>query len=138
RKFLLDGAHNVAGARALREAIENNFPDGNRTLILGILDDKDWQNICELLAPLAENILTVPVLSNRTADPKALAAVCHTANPSAKVSACQSVEEAFQKIPLNSLIIVAGSLYLVGEALELLGYFPSAQSERELNEWSAK
>jgi hypothetical protein len=35
-------------------------------------------------------------------------------------------------------VVVTGSLYLVGEALELLGCFPSAQSERELNEWSVK
>jgi dihydrofolate synthase/folylpolyglutamate synthase len=136
RKFLLDGAHNMAGANALREAVEKNFPGGGRTLILGILDDKDWRQICERLAPLAENILTVPVPSNRTANPEALAEACRTANPSAKVSACQSLEEAFQKIPLSCLVIVTGSLYLVGEALEQLEYFPQAKSERDLNEWS--
>ena len=138
RKFLLDGAHNVAGAKALREAIEKHFPAERRTLVLGILDDKDWRQICELLAPLAENILAVPVSSKRTANPNELAEVCRTANPSAKISVFGSLDEAFQKMPLSSLIVVAGSLYLVGEALELLGYFPPAESERELNEWSGK
>jgi dihydrofolate synthase/folylpolyglutamate synthase len=138
RKFLLDGAHNVAGARALREAMEKHFPAERRTLVLGILDDKDWRQICELLAPLAENILAVRVSSKRTANPNELAEVCRTANPSAKISVFGSLDDAFEKMPLSSLIVVAGSLYLVGEALELLGYFPPAESERELNEWSGK
>jgi dihydrofolate synthase/folylpolyglutamate synthase len=138
KRILLDGAHNVAGAKALREAIEKNFPAGDRTLILGILDDKDWRQICELLAPLAETILTVPVLSNRTANPNELAKACRIANPSARVSVCESLDDAFQKMPLNHLTVVAGSLYLAGEALERLGYFPPAQSERELNEWTVK
>jgi dihydrofolate synthase/folylpolyglutamate synthase len=138
RKFLLDGAHNVASTRALRETIEKSFPPGSRTLVLGILEDKDWRQICELLAPLAENILAVPVLSKRTANPNGLAKVCRAANPSAKVSVCRSLNEALEKLPLSSLIVVTGSLYLVGEALEWLGYFPPAESEWELNEWSAK
>jgi dihydrofolate synthase / folylpolyglutamate synthase len=138
RKFLLDGAHNIAGAKALRKAIEKNFAAGDRTLIVGILDDKDWRQICELLAPIAETILAVPVSSNRTANPNDLAGVCRAANPSARVSVCVSLDDAFQKMPLNSLIVVAGSLYLVGQGLELLGYFPPAESERELNEWSTE
>jgi dihydrofolate synthase/folylpolyglutamate synthase len=138
KRILLDGAHNVASAKALREAIETHFPSEGKTLVLGILDDKDWRQICEVLAPLAENIFVVPVLSNRTANPKELAEACRAANSSAKVSFCQSLDEAFQKIPFNHLTVVAGSLYLVGEALELLGYFPPTKSERELNDWSAE
>jgi dihydrofolate synthase/folylpolyglutamate synthase len=138
KRILLDGAHNVAGAKALREAIDKNFPAEGRTLVLGILDDKDWRQICEQLAPLAENIFAVPVSSKRTANPKELAEACGAANPAAKISVCSSPDEAFQKLPLSRLIIVAGSLYLVGEALELLGYFPPAESERELNEWSTE
>jgi dihydrofolate synthase/folylpolyglutamate synthase len=138
KRYLLDGAHNEASAKALGKALEKNFGSSICTLVLGILEDKDWRYICGTLAPLAETILAVPVSSNRTADPKELAEACRTANPSAKVSVCHSLAEAFQKPPLNGLIVVAGSLYLVGEALELLGYFPSAESERDLNEWSGK
>jgi dihydrofolate synthase / folylpolyglutamate synthase len=138
RRFLLDGAHNVAGAKVLREAIEQNFRAEKKALVLGILEDKDWRHICEMLAPLAETILAVPVSSNRTAEVKQLAEVCHAANSSAKVFACASLGEAFQKAPGKDLMVVTGSLYLVGEALELLEYSPSAKSERELNEWSVK
>ena len=138
RKILLDGAHNVAGAQALRDAINRNFHSHKNALILGILEDKDWRHICKMLAPLADNILVVPVSSERTANPRDLAEACRTANPSAKVSVCHSLQEALQQIPGENLTIITGSLYLVGEALEWLGYFPPAKSERALNEWSGQ
>jgi len=136
KRILLDGAHNVAGAKALRDTLQKNFLAGKKTLVLGILEDKDWRQICETLAPLAENILAVRVSSSRTADASKLAEACRAANPSANVSICHSLNEAWQKAPANHLIVVTGSLYLVGEALEALGCFPSANSERALNEWS--
>ena len=138
RKFLLDGAHNVAGVKALREALENSFTSGKKTLILGILGENDWQLICEMLAPLANVIFTVAVSSNRTANPEELADVCRKANSRAEISVCSSLAEALEKAPAENLTVITGSLYLVGEALELFGCLPSAKSERDLNEWGAK
>lgn len=138
RKILLDGAHNIAGATALRDAIKENFHVSKKTLILGILEDKDWRQICELLAPLAEEIFVVPVRSNRTANAEELAAFCRTVNPSAGILACGSLAEALENTAHENFTVITGSLYLVGEALELLGWFPGAKSERELNEWSVK
>jgi len=134
RKILLDGAHNVAGAKVLREAIGKNFPAEKRTLILGILQDKNWRGICEVLAPLAEKIFTVPVSSERSANPKELAEACHIANPAAEVVACGSLREALQKASVKNFSVITGSLYLVGEALVLLGLFTTADNERALNE----
>jgi len=135
RKILLDGAHNIASATVLREAVEKDFPASTRALILGILGDKDWREICGILAPLAGQILTVPVSSQRTASPEQLTEACRAANPSATVSVCHSLSEALQKTAPEKLLIITGSLYLIGEALELLGFYSSAKSERELNEW---
>lgn len=135
-RYLLDGAHNVAGATVLREALEKQFRSDKKALVLGILEDKDWRHICEALAPLAETILAVPVSSNRTARANELAEACRAANPSAKILVCDSLNAALPCVPAGQLAIITGSLYLVGEALESLGYFSSAKSERELNEWS--
>jgi dihydrofolate synthase / folylpolyglutamate synthase len=137
REILLDGAHNIAGATALREAVEKDFFRENRTLILGVLGDKDWRQICQILAPLAAQILTVPVSSQRTASPDELTEACRAANPSAAISVCHSLNEALQMAASEKFIIITGSLYLIGEALELLGQISSAKSERELNEWNA-
>jgi dihydrofolate synthase/folylpolyglutamate synthase len=138
QRLLLDGAHNVAGAKALREALEKIFPATKRTLILGVLQDKDWQHICETLAPLASRIFTVPVSSERSANPNQLAAACRAANLSAEISACDSLRVALEKIPDNNPVVITGSLYLVGEALELLGFSPATGGERALNEWRAE
>ena len=47
--------------------------------------------------------------------------------------------DARQRVPtLEPIIVITGSLYLVGEALELLGFSPATGSERMLNEWRAE
>jgi dihydrofolate synthase/folylpolyglutamate synthase len=146
QKILLDGAHNVASAKVLREALEKNFPTKERILVLGVLQDKDWRKICEILSPLAGKILVVPVASERSANPKELAAVCRSANPAAEIFVCDSLKDAFEKTGsrgrslhrAENLVVITGSLYLVGEALELLGLSPTAENERALNEWSSK
>jgi len=138
RHILLDGAHNVAGAKALCEALGKIFPATKPTLILGVLQDKDWPQICEALAPLASRIFTVPVSSERSANPNQLAAACHAANPPAEISVCDSLRGALEKIPDNDPVVITGSLYLVGEALELLGFSPATGGERALNEWQVE
>lgn len=135
QKILLDGAHNVAGAKALRSALEEYFPEQRRTAILGVLEDKEWRRISETLSPLATRIFTVPVSSERAADASQLAEACRAANTNADVSTCTSLEEALRRCSMDTLVIVTGSLYLVGEALEILGCSSSVGSERHLNEW---
>ena len=135
QKLLLDGAHNGAGATALRKALEEFFPAKPEALILGMLHDKDFHTICEILAPLSDSILVCPVDSKRTAAPELLAKVCMIANPGARVVTCSSLGDALNQTSAARFVLLAGSLYLVGEALELLGGAPST-SERALNEWS--
>jgi dihydrofolate synthase / folylpolyglutamate synthase len=137
RKLLLDGAHNVDGAVILAAAVKEYFPAAKPTLVLGILRDKDWPGMCDLLAPLAERILLVPVPSERSATPQELAAACRRANPRAQVTEHASLSEALAATVGDAFLIVAGSLYLVGEAMELLHLSPAkARNERGLNEWS--
>jgi dihydrofolate synthase / folylpolyglutamate synthase len=138
RQILLDGAHNVAGAKALRDTLEKYFAGKRRTLILGVLRDKDWQHICEILAPLAARLLTVPVSSERTADAHELAVACRAANPAAGMDSCGSLAEALKKASGDDFVVIAGSLYLVGEALECFGLSPASGDERALNEWGAR
>jgi dihydrofolate synthase/folylpolyglutamate synthase len=141
QKILLDGAHNIAGVEALRAALTG----GTLTFIVGFLGDKDWRPMCEILAPLAAKIFCVPVASARTADARELAETFRSANPAAEISVCESLEEALEKSgsrgrsphQAQDLIVITGSLYLVGEALELLGLSSADAGERGLNEWSA-
>jgi dihydrofolate synthase/folylpolyglutamate synthase len=144
QKILLDGAHNADGAKVLRAALEKYFAGEKLVFIFGALADKQWPDICKTLAPLAAKVFTVPVTSARTADAQELAAAFRSANASAEIFACASLNEALEKNgargcsphQTQDLIVITGSLYLVGEALELLGFSPDSTGERALNEWS--
>ena len=136
QKLLLDGAHNPAGAKTLSETLKHNFPAERLTLILGVLQDKDWPHICETLAAQAVRIHTVPVSSERSANPVALAEACRKMNPAAEIVAGNSLADALDKSAGDRFVVITGSLYLVGEALELLGLSPAGTAERGLNEWT--
>jgi dihydrofolate synthase/folylpolyglutamate synthase len=137
QRILLDGAHNVAGAAVLAEFVRTRFGNEKATVIPGILADKDLAGMCELLAPLAARIFPVTVASERTASPEDLAVICRELNPAASVIPCSSLSDALAAAQSDSLVIIAGSLYLVGEAMELLGLCPALTTdERGLNEWS--
>ncbi len=138
QKILLDGAHNVAGAETLRAALKVDFTGARPIIIFGALADKNWPDICRMLAPLAAKVFTVPVASGRTADAGELAAAFRSAKPAAEIIACKNLTEAFSASKDEAFIVVTGSLYLVGEALELLGHSPAQTGERGLNEWAAR
>ncbi len=136
QRILLDGAHNIGGAGILAAAMKEYFPAAAPTLVLGILQDKDWPGMCEILAPRAGRILLVPVPSERSATPQDLAAACRRANPRAQIVECASLGEALENAAPDNFVTIGGSLYLIGEAMELLHLSPAkANSERGLNEW---
>jgi dihydrofolate synthase / folylpolyglutamate synthase len=136
RQLLLDGAHNLAGAEALHAALQQLFPNAQPTLILGILHDKDWPHMARCLAPLARRILCVPVRSERAAPPAELADACREANPSVPIEVHASLESAFRSCPADPFLLVAGSLYLVGETMERLRLIPGRKGqETNLNDY---
>ena len=139
QKILLDGAHNVGRRKSAARGAGKTFcRRSDRLLIFGALADKNWLDICEILAPLAAKIFTVPVASERTADARELAAACRPANPQAEVGGgLENLAEALNASKDEPFIVVTGSLYLVGEALEQIGLVAGSGGERGLNEWSA-
>ncbi len=133
---VLDGAHNPAAAERLAATLREHAPAGQLTLILGVLRDKNYARICSILAPLANQILCVPVNSSRTSDPAQLADLCRAANPRALVAALPGLADAYARARAggSGTIAITGSLFLVGEALGRLGFQASspAASEREM------
>lgn len=91
--------------------------------------------MCQILAPLAKRICLVPVPSERTAAPADLERECAEAHPEAETRAFASLEEALAALAGVPLVLITGSLYLVGEALERLRITAGpVRSERDLNE----
>ena len=136
---LLDGAHNPAGAEALRVALQAEFPGARPTVIFGVFRDKDSARMCQTLAPLAGRVILTAVQSERSEEPAKLVAACRQANPSVAIEQSASLAEALALAQGDSLVVIAGSLYLIGEAMELLHLAPiRASDEKGLNEWSVR
>lgn len=122
RRFLLDGAHNPAAARALRDALVE-LSAAPATFIFGVSADKDIAQIVLPLAAVArEVVVTAAAHSPRAALPAALAA-CWQAQP-LKVTVAAAPAEALTKAlaltPPEVPLVVCGSLFLVGEVRALI------------------
>ena len=133
---VLDGAHNAAAAERLAASLREHFTGRNLTLILGVLRDKNYDKMCQILAPLAGRILCVPVNSERTSDPDQLARWCKSANPPAQITIEPNLAQAYAQAKTENVevVVIAGSLFLVGEALDRLGFAHTtrATTQREL------
>lgn len=119
RTFLLDGAHNPQAADALAAALEQ-LGAAPTTLIFGASVDKQLAEMAAALEPVAaEVILTRARLSPRAASPTQLQPLWHmpvhlTDSPA------EALECALARTQLGATVVVAGSLYLVGELRPLL------------------
>lgn len=72
--FIIDGAHNPDGARALYHTLVTYFPDEKIKFIMGCFADKDYDSILKILSPIAESFVTVATPNNvRALDSKTLA-----------------------------------------------------------------
>ena len=135
---MLDGAHNAEGAEMLRRALADGFAAESPVFILGMVDEKDGAGFCAELAPLAKRVVLSPVSSVRSAKPEEFLAVCQAANPAAAVEVAESLGQAMELCATEPFVVVTGSFYLVGEAMERLGVAPApAGTERLLNDWGA-
>ena len=138
RWLLLDGAHNPAGFEALCRTVEEEFPGRKPAILLGALADKDFHFMAAKAAGMARRICLVPVPSMRSASPEELAAACRKAHPSINVSTHNSLLEAWKDVENDPLVLITGSVYLVGEAMQALGISPGrGTNEQSLNEWGA-
>jgi dihydrofolate synthase/folylpolyglutamate synthase len=138
--LVLDGAHNPHGAQALASALAEQFTARRPTLIFGALADKNWARMCEHLAPMMSRIWLVPVATSRGLAPEVLLGEWRRQAPHASVAIAPDLGTALQAASADPLLVIAGSLYLVGEACELLGLDPRQgpdSAERGLNDWSS-
>ena len=121
-RFLLDGAHNISGARALREYLDE-FVTGPLTLVFGAMRDKSAQEMLALLAPKAESIILTKPDNSRALEPSVLLDEMPGPVQRETVRSADTVAEAirFAEESLDEgTVLVTGSLYLVGEARNLL------------------
>jgi dihydrofolate synthase/folylpolyglutamate synthase len=117
-RVTLDGAHNPAAAARLAQTWRENHGERRATVILGLLKDKDMRGICEALLPIIGRILTVPVVSQRTATPQEICREFGQVAPRQECMAIRDLPAAIRiALGMERPILITGSLFLVGEAL---------------------
>src|SRR5262249_48469245 len=75
--LLLDGAHNAAGARALRDFLDEHFRSTPLTIIFGVMADKAIGEMGAVLFPAANQVIVTKIASPRAAEPSAIAEASH-------------------------------------------------------------
>jgi dihydrofolate synthase/folylpolyglutamate synthase len=120
-EWILDVAHNPAGVWALRAGLGDLEARTPRTLVFSCLRDKPAAEMAQILFPLFEQVIFAPIHSARAAAVADLeAAAQETGTPAVSAG---SVREALHRARArgeNGLVVVSGSVYLVGEARSLL------------------
>lgn len=137
--LVIDSAHNPDGCLTLLQALEEAHPGRTWCFIFGVLADKDFEGILGMLSSKAHRILLPPVHTPRAVVPAELRSMLSRIAPAVKVETATSFESALKAADGEALVVVAGSMYLVGEALQTLladRVVVRVGGERLLNDWS--
>ena len=131
-EWVLDVAHNPAGAWALRAGLRGILEERKpRILIFSCLRDKPVAEMAQILFPLFERVIVAPIHAARAAAVEHLLAAAKATGTAA--TATESVREALetaQRDAAGGVVVVSGSVYLVGEARAMLtGEFAVGKSE---------
>lgn len=128
--FIADGAHNRDAARRLAESVEFYFTNRRILYIIGMLRDKEQEEVLKITCPLAAQILTVPTRGERGTSSYELA--CKAGKYHENVTATDSVEEAVELAYLladeASVIIAFGSLSYLGDLIRTVEKGPGKGS----------
>ncbi|MFN8814946.1 MAG: bifunctional folylpolyglutamate synthase/dihydrofolate synthase [Acidobacteriota bacterium] len=114
----LDGAHNIAAARALRRFVDKHMAGREVWLVFGVMRDKDVKEITEILFPLAARVILTQAGQARALEVETLAGLAPEGARRTK-----SVAEAValvREAPAEAVVLITGSLFVVGEARGLL------------------
>jgi len=121
--IVLDGAHNPSGARALVEALARlPTPRGRRRLVFGVLRDKLVHRMAEILFPEFDEVVLVASRSPRALPPEAVAHQAKRLGVNWRVGGGveETVKELAADLMEDDLLVVCGSLTVVGEARRAL------------------
>jgi dihydrofolate synthase/folylpolyglutamate synthase len=121
-QILLDGAHNPAAARSLKEALQEEFDYRHLYMVMGTMQDKEVSTLMAVLAPLADKMIAVSPCNPRAISAQRLADIAqhYCREVTAIEDVREGVEYARQIAQADDLILVTGSLFTVGEARNYL------------------
>ncbi len=123
RTMVLDVAHNPAGAWALRSVLSETFPEREFTMVFGAMSDKAIQEMADILFPIAEHVVVTPIDNPRAASTEQLLQAGSRTGTSmvAEGSVAAALARAGELTSAKGVIVVTGSIFLVGDAMKAMG-----------------
>jgi dihydrofolate synthase / folylpolyglutamate synthase len=121
-EFVLDVAHNPDGSWALRSTLSAAYPDRPFILVFGMMQDKAVREITEILFPLAERIIATRADHPRAATPEQVrqAASRISTDVESAIDVADAIKRSSALAGPKGLVVITGSIYLVGEAMRAL------------------
>lgn len=122
-EIVLDVAHNPAGAWALRSTLSAAYEDRGVTLVFGMMRDKAVSEVAEILFPIAERVVVTQASNPRSATPAEIRAAAARVEVDIREAGdvASALVEARRMAGPGGLVVVTGSIYIVGEAMQALG-----------------
>ena len=122
--YIMDGAHNPAGAEALMEALEEQYPDKRRLFVFTSLADKDTETVIQLLIRKGDKVFACEAPTPRTRKPEEIGAMIKAQKIDAAFMAEPSVkaalEDATKEAGAGDIVLICGSLYILGDAIRFI------------------
>ena len=115
--FLLDGGHNPQCAEALAAAIEKLLPGKKVVFLLGVLADKDYAQIMDIVMPYAKKFICLTPFSGRALPARALAEFLRGKGAAASAygsDVARGIRAAQKAAGKRGAVVAFGSLYLAG------------------------
>ena len=115
---IFDGSHNIQGVTAAAESIKSFFGGERVALLMGVLADKDYREMAEILSPVALQVFAVTPDSPRALSSDKLAATFESLGVPAKgyESVFDGVKAAYEYAKAQNMpLVMLGSLYMYGE-----------------------
>lgn len=105
-----DGAHNPASVQALVQTVKTYYPKTRVEVILGMLKDKDVQEVLQVIEPIASKIQFIDIPNERALSATQFFELSNHDNKEIVQDALSTI---FAPVPENTIRIVTGSLYLL-------------------------
>ena len=115
--FVVDGGHNPDGIRAVRDSVYAAFKDEKVILIFGVMADKDYDKMLDIILPCVKEVLCVAPDNARALGADELAQAVKKKGTEAYACGCieEAVNLAVEKAGRSTPILAAGSLYMAGD-----------------------
>jgi len=119
--IIVDAAHNISGIKVLNDFISSLNSYNFRNIIVGIAKDKDHEEMIKRIVPKFDKVITTegrfkPLESDKLVK----IARKYSNNVNSIKSVREALDEALENVRDNDLILITGSIYMIGEALKVL------------------